>query len=137
MSRLTLEEVQLNNSIRPEFKHFTDFIDQEQKELIEYKVIERDLGIDLITLFKAVKQGYVYRKIYVREEDVGTNNFEIVKTDFDLFIFEESRKSNNVLECACLGKIEEVGNYKQCYQYLNYISSYGKTWALTKEELRT
>lgn len=110
-------------------------IDCARYKLCLLEDIEEELGIDFITLFKALKQGYIFRKIYLSEKDLGTENFEIIKQDIDLLNFEEGHKSNAVLHCACLGKTEEQGNYKQCYQYLNYINDYGKTWALTREEL--
>ena len=36
---------------------------------------------------------------------------------------------------VCLDKSYGIDNYKQCYQTLKYINGYGKSWALTKEEL--
>lgn len=73
----------------------------------EYKIIEKELGIDLITLFKALKDG-----IYVNGEKVDVLLFYDMdffnKTSFQL------HASNGI-------------NY--------YIKDYGKTWALTKEEL--
>ena len=74
--------------------------------------VEEELGVNLITLFKALKQG-----IYARNQDnyiecydnvnIGLIGIEIVNVDF--------------LSC----KIERVYKYDM----------YGKTWALTKEEL--
>ena len=81
--------------------------------------IEEELGVDLITLFKALKQGYIYEKL----ED------EITKRDVDMLDFREGIKG------VCLDKSYGIDNYKQCYQTLKYINGYGKSWALTKEEL--
>ena len=81
--------------------------------------IEEELGVDLITLFKALKQGYIYEKL----ED------EITKRDVDMLDFQEGIRG------VCLDKSYGIDNYKQCYQTLKYINGYGKSWALTREEL--
>ena len=81
--------------------------------------IEEELGVDLITLFKALKQGYIYEKI----------GDEIIKSDVDMLDFQDGIKG------VCLDKSYGIDNYKQCYQTLKYINGYGKSWALTKEEL--
>ncbi len=72
-------------------------------ELIQYKKIEEELGVDLVTLFKALKDGFVdclneyhhFSNLYFSDEEI-----------FD-------------------------GYTHQSYN----IKDYGKTWALTKEEL--
>lgn len=87
--------------------------------LAELEDIEEELGIDLITLFRALKQGYIYEKL----ED------EITKSDVDMLDFREGIKG------VCLDKSYEIDNYKQCYQTLKYINGYGKSYALTREEL--
>ena len=89
------------------------------EKLAKLEDIEEEIGITLITLFKALKQGYIYEKL----ED------EITKRDVDMLDFREGIKG------VCLDKSYEIDNYKQCYQTLKYINGYGKTWALTKEEL--
>ena len=70
--------------------------------------IEEELGIDLITLFKALKNG-VY---------MSTKHFDIVY-------------------CKC----PKIIHYKSGWKILVYgatlsLTTYGKTWALTKEELQ-
>lgn len=77
--------------------------------------IEEELGIDLITLFKALKNG-----IYLVRTDVLTKNTKIVKTKID--------------DLHYWG----IKNYrfwiKEYATDIN-IKNYGKTYALTKEEL--
>ena len=74
-----------------------------------YKDIEEELGIDLITLFKALKQG-VY--------------------------FNEDKKLH-----AVFLDVGSLGDFRLSYQVIDdlffavYVKDYGKTWALTKEEL--
>ena len=70
--------------------------------------IEDDLGIDLITLFKALKNGVYLKYKYGYEYRIS-----------------KCRK------CYLSGKKTFVVDY-HTYRYLN---DYGKTWALTKEEL--
>ena len=81
-----------------------------ENELKQYKDIEEELGIDLITLFKALKNGiWIY----------DTNG---IKMSTDLF-------TNGLTFNYC----EQPSI--QYYDRLFYLKDYGKTWALTKEEL--
>ena len=72
--------------------------------------IEEELGIDLITLFKALKQKFVFRKENVKIELIGIH----IKSE-ELYLF---------------------GFIKDTIQavYLS-LKDYQKTWFLTKEEL--
>ena len=72
--------------------------------------IEEELGIDLITLFKALKQKFVFRKENVKIELIGIH----IKSE-ELYLF---------------------GFIKDTVQavYLS-LKDYQKTWFLTKEEL--
>lgn len=78
------------------------------QELLEYKDIEKDLGIDLITLFKALKNG-----IWVR------------------------RKYTNEIEFARFSHLGWEDIIEPDIPYLDVveIKDFGKAWALTKEEL--
>ena len=75
--------------------------------------IEEELGIDLITLFKASKQGIFVKEQNTNEKEV---DFEEITLDLDnkLLLFRHPRK--------------EIGKGR-------VLSHYGKTWALTREEL--
>lgn len=81
-------------------------------ELIEYKKIEEELGIDLDVLFKASKGIVVYN------ESKTAIQIDVIPT-IDLF--------NKRL-------IVYTGDLSRPYKTL-YFKDYGKTWALTKEEL--
>ena len=86
-----------------------------RNKLFELENIEDELGIDLITLFKALKNGvYVIKRNRKKEIDF-VKNFEINLT------FTELEFS---LICDTL---------QFCWGYA--LKDYGKTWALTKEEL--
>ena len=75
----------------------------------EYKKIEEGIGIDLITLFKALKQGGVYVK-YGNKVDwvLMMKNFEILGDGNEITLLSQVKLNPK---------------------------DYGKTWALTKEEL--
>ena len=75
--------------------------------------IEEELGIDLITLFKALKQMFVFHKENVKIELIGIH-FKSIKSN-ELYLF---------------GFVEDTVHAV----YLS-LKDYGKTWALTKEEL--
>lgn len=79
------------------------------KELSPLEDIEEELGIDLITLFKALKNG----------------------------VYCEHDKKHHIVALD----LGSSGNYRLSYQIIDdlfesvYVKDYGKTWALTKEEL--
>ncbi len=70
----------------------------------EYGQIEEELGIDLVTLFKALKQGYIWY-----DDEKYKIECLYMKPQIHLYV------ADGVGGC--------------------YMEDYGKTWALTKEEL--
>ena len=93
-------------------KEIRDIFNKEYIKLAVLEDIEDELGIDLITLFKAF------------EEDVWIkfdNKIMFVPYDKKVFLFYEGN-----IHCYPLNE--------QC-SYTVSIDDYGKTWALTKEEL--
>jgi len=82
------------------------------KELCEYKTIEEELGIDLITLFRALNN-----PIYIKENYDGT-------------IVDETLWCSNCIICGIGSPIIKVG------EYCVYPKEYRKTWALRKEDLQ-
>lgn len=90
-------------------------VEQLYNKLQQLEDLEEDLRVDLIPLFQALKQGYIYVKL----ED------EIIKRYVDMLDFEDGIRG------VCFAKSCDV----QCYKIIKYIHDYGKTWALTKEEL--
>lgn len=101
----------------------------ECKELIETELkrledIEEELGIDLITLFKVLNSKELYKK-GVFTNFVTKPEEKIVKREFkQIYLI-------NFLDAKEI-RIEIVGN---SYREALYFENYGKTWALTKEEL--
>lgn len=94
-------------------------VEQLYNKLQQLEDLEADLRVDLIPLFKALKQGYIYVKL----------GPDIIKKSVDMLNFEEGLRGGS------FSKTEAVDNCLQCYQILNYLSDYGKSWALTEEEL--
>ena len=78
-------------------------------EMLAYKNIEEELGIDLITLFKALKNGIYVDPYYI---DYATTDNFLCPDNLDYFDINRKQITNEV-----------------------YFKDYGKTWALTKEEL--
>ncbi len=90
---------------------------QELREVVdEYKSVEEELGIDLITLFEALKNG-VYWK--------GSGIFSPKKIGI---YFEEKPELD--IENKMLRHILYQCNFDNVK-----LKDYGKSWALTKEEL--
>lgn len=74
------------------------------KKLSQYEDIEEELGIELATLFKALKQGFYHKDDFGYIEFISGYMIKMLNKDK----YEELRKT---------------------------LKDYGKTWALTKEEL--
>ena len=87
-------------------------------KLGKYEDIEEELGIDLTTLFKALKNGYWYKK---------NNNIVCAKSTI----------GHTYMHCLYLCDNGWYINTNDMYDYTIDIAlkDYGKTWALTKEEL--
>ena len=75
------------------------------------KDIEEELGIDLITLYKALKKG-----IYIKGQKYADYPLVLFRTDYT-----DNTTKYHVYYCNKEIKIK--------------LKDYGKTWALTKEEL--
>lgn len=86
------------------------------KELWKYKDIEEELGIDLITLFNALRNGVYYRM----------SSGQITKD----YVFLISNNMN-------IGQVSKLDySFMTCFEkHTLLFADYGKTWALTKEEL--
>ena len=90
-------------------------------ELLEYKCIEEELGIDLITLFKALKNGVYY--------DIGSKTIRYYEIDGSQYIDIDIQ--DQFLNLMYVSPYED-----SCHCEMSLaLDDYGKTWALTKEEL--
>ena len=97
-----------------------DYIEIKDKKLAEEKLcqledIEEELGIDLDTLFKALKNG-----IWIKDTILEKGEIKNI-----LFFYEDiSLYKDRLFACPV-----DIYDKRVC------IYNYGKTWALTKEEL--
>ena len=83
---------------------------QIEQDLEQLDNLEKEIGIDLITLFKALKQMFVFHKENVKIELLGLH---IKSSELYLYGFVEDST-----RAVYLG-----------------LKDYGKTWTLTKEEV--
>ena len=123
MNRLTKKAQFVRNLITgKEIKYISNESDQMcVDKLGAFEAIEEELGIDLITLFKALKDGiWTNQEQWYGDEKQGKIRFFQVR-----LLLEE-----NAIGCIhnSMWKGEEV-------IITLYFKDYGKTWALTKEEL--
>lgn len=90
--------------------------DLERLEKLEE--IEKELGIDLLTLFKALKQDYIYYKHHYRWDDRYKINKEYIQ---GLKYADDNTPVFWTDDCG--------------EEHMVYIKDYGKKWALTREVL--
>ena len=114
-----------------DFKECHKIIENELKEHEQHKAIEKDLGIDLITLIKLLECQYARTTIYVKTSPRAKK----VETKERLELFADLKtKSMKVKSVARYPTWDTELVYRSCY-YSYSFKDYGKTWALTKEEL--
>lgn len=111
MTRLTVSN-KLFPSGEQMLKGYSDkYVQAMANKLSNLEDIEDELGIELITLYKALKKG-----IYIKNQSQTTYPLALLRTHY----------SNNTARYYVFdnGKEKEIK-----------LNKYGKTWALTKEEL--
>ena len=91
-------------------------IEKDLEQLEKYKSIEDILGIDLIKSIELCKQVNIKKVVYIKDE-WGTYPIKILD-DLDIELFNHRLYSN----------------FRGIYVPLD-LFNYGKTWALTREEL--
>ena len=112
--RLLYEGQEFTNSEYNFWLKLHQIVAEALEKLDQLEEIEKELGIDLITFFKVIKQGHIF------VEEQNTKEKEIVAEEVEpnflnhTFDFKERRK--------------EIGKGRP-------FSRIGETWALTKEEL--
>lgn len=141
MSRLTLKELELLNTASAyNGEQHKAICGKAALELIEYKRIEEELDIDLIVLVKALKNGvWIKYKRHFFDKEYTIEHYS--PEDF-VVCFQKDLSDN----CeAMLFKVRYYGDFydgdvgreiEGDFGDTIYLSeNYGKTWALTKEEL--
>ena len=115
MKRLTDNEFHTRENKEKASHILEPRLQQIYDKLFELEDIEEELGIDLITLFKAIKNGIWY---WTKNSNV---NAPQPSGPWKLHCDFYDRK----------GFVDEDDWYCEVFRF----SEYGKTWALTKEEL--
>lgn len=97
-----------------------DFINFEEayNKLADLEDLEEELGIDVLTLFKALRQDYIYFKHHYGWDDRYKINKEYIQ---GLKYADDNTPVFWTDDCG--------------EEHMVYIKDYGKTWALTREEL--
>lgn len=103
MNRLTNKEL-----------HIVDDINKAIDKLSKLEDIEEEIGIDLVTLFKALKNGF-----YFKYKD------KIMNSRYCLFQIRTNLKDNWIFDIIS----------DNLFLLSIKLKDYCKTWALTKEEL--
>ena len=102
-------------------------------KLFELEDIEEELGIDLVTLIKLLKLQEKEPTIYYKD----SYRCKKIKTKEYNFLVDIAKKC--ITEFVYLGSCswDTIIVYKPLERhYCLYFKDYGKTWALTKEELK-
>ena len=131
-------------TIKPKGVRETLLFKEELTKLGKLEDIEEELGISLEILFKALGNGfwakvknYVKTRPYDYSGDRGAND-DLWKQDGYKVIFIKCKKQETVVDftknkCIMVTSHEDCKYYGHKWSFL--FKSYGKTWALTKEEL--
>ena len=98
-----------------------DYIEIKDKKLAEEKLcqledIEEEIGIDLTILFKALKNGCFAKETF---DYMGKKQTQIIFTEFTQLYYTDD--------------LDDYLIHIRTIDY--YLKDYGKTWALTREEL--
>ena len=105
---------------KPKLKNYRyELIEEAIDKLGQFEDIEEELGIDLVTLLKALKDGFYYKKQGI---------FHTSDKENYIFLSAKSDLPNQMCIEVYFGDLEMM-----CF----YFNEYGKTWALTQEELET
>lgn len=130
-----LEELKIKNKESVGATRRLDIIENKFKELQEtvnkYKNIEEELGIDLETFFKILNERTAFYKgaaipIWYNPYQVG----EYKKSDIRGISLSNLHKSNRGNWC-----FDSYDEHNKLAPRNLFLKDYGKTWALTKEEL--
>lgn len=116
MERLTIKNKQFNDySVAEELRRLDvrDYLYNINQKMGKYEDIEEELGIGLITLFKAKNNGF-----FVKLPKINNGEVSIV--------LPKEIDDIDLIRCLIFDNV---------YGLFVKFKDYGKTWALTKEEL--
>ena len=100
--------------------------------------IEEELGIDLITLYRALNRGIYYKEdnhIFFTTNNIVLVSNELVQVKPTYAVKEATIKSCYYGDCEPLKYLKDAHywDWKTCNHWK--LKDYGVTWSLTKEEL--
>ena len=129
MERLTREQLEnyRNTYDRYEGIESSEF-ERICDELIEYKSLEEELGIDLIILFKALKEG-----VWFSFKNMKTESFSVKYKNKKHHIIPKLKVYQNAV--GAINWYLEIAHKNWSYNYFLYPEYYGKTWSLDRSEL--
>ena len=113
-------------------------IEKDLDQLEEYRKIGEELGIDLLILFKASSFGFYSKannEITYKRIGVVIVGKYLVETKPVYAVKETTLNSSYYGDVESMKKVDDAHywDWKTCKHW--EIKDYGKTWALTKEEL--
>ena len=129
MIRLTDKNCSYNEYVLSKNKTIQHAInDSIYDKLSKLEDIEDEPGVDLITLFKIIKQKYVYTNSFNRRvEEFVFTKIEGIEKDY---------LGRTYLRIAFQEvEYDENGNEKYGIQWVPNLKDYGKTWSLDKSDL--
>ena len=109
-------------------KNYAFGVSESLNKLGQLEDIEEELGIDLITLFKALKNGFYAKEIHTKQ------NIQIYHIEPEEFVITFGKVLGHFITIQEL-YFEDLDGVLDTTGKKWYPEDYGKTWALTKEEL--
>ena len=113
-------------------------LDKATEKLHAILEIEEELGIDLITLYRALNRGIYYKEdnhIFFTTNNIVLVSNELVQVKPTYAVKEATIKSCYYGDCEPLKYLKDAHywDWKTCNHWK--LKDYGVTWSLTKEEL--
>lgn len=143
MERLTKKEGVITQIDKDGNITKNDFIevkykDEAYKKLCQIEDIEQELGIDLITLYRALSRGIYYKEdnhIFFTTNNIVLVSNELVEVKPTCAVKETTIKSCYYVDCEPLKYLKDAHywDWKTCNHWK--LKDYGVTWSLTKQEL--
>ena len=113
-------------------------LDKATEKLHKILEIEEEIGIDLITLYRALNRGIYYKEdnhIFFTTNNIVLVSNELVQVKPTYAVKEATIKSCYYGDCEPLKYLKDAHywDWKTCNHWK--LKDYGVTWSLTKEEL--
>ena len=112
-------------------------IEKDLDKLSQLKDIERELGVDLVTLFKAIENGFYYTKndeIHFCRWCIRVN-YSLIEVSPCYAVKQTTLQSCYYGDVSALKQTTDAHYWDWDTSLHVELKDYGKTWALNKEEL--